>query len=100
MTRGFRFSSSLLRLAVAAATILPCLAVLEATPAPEAHPEDAAIIQHLNAVITWYKQLANAHETAGQPSVAAQTSACEVCGSCWDSRSRTRGQASFLLKTC
>jgi small-conductance mechanosensitive channel len=54
--------------AVAAATILPCLAVPQASPTPEAHPEDTAVIQHLNAAITWYRQIASANETAGQPS--------------------------------
>ncbi len=68
MMRGIRVSATLLGVAVAAATILPCLAVPKATPAPEAYPEDAAIIQHLNTAITWYKQLASANETAGQPS--------------------------------
>jgi len=55
---------------VAAAAILQCLAVQRETPAQEAHPEDAAIVQHLNAAITWYKQLTTVNESAGQPSEA------------------------------
>ena len=42
----------------------------QAASAQEAHPEDTAIIQHLNAAITWYKQLTSANESAGQPSDA------------------------------
>ena len=70
MRRRFRVPASLLDVAVAAVTILPCLAVPQATPAQEAHSEDAAIVQHLNAAITWYKQLTSANESAGQPSDA------------------------------
>lgn len=52
------------------AIILPSLAATQATPAQQARAEDAAIVQHLNAAITWYKQLASANESAGQPSDA------------------------------
>jgi small-conductance mechanosensitive channel len=38
--------------------------------AQNAPPEDAAIIRHLNAAITWYKQLSSANESAGRPSDA------------------------------
>jgi hypothetical protein len=55
-------------MAIAAAIILQCMAVPQAVPAQEAHPEDIAIIHHLNAIITWYNQLTSANETAGQPS--------------------------------
>jgi len=65
MMRGFR---SLLCVTVAASAILQCLAVPRETPAQEVHPEDAAIVQHLNAAITWYKQLTTVNESAGQPS--------------------------------
>ena len=47
-----------------------CWGAPAATAAQEAHPEDAAIVQHLNAAITWYKQLSSANESAGQPSDA------------------------------
>ncbi len=53
-----------------AATVLPCAAASKPAPEPAqgSHAEDAAIIQHLNTAITWYKQLTRANETAGQPS--------------------------------
>jgi small-conductance mechanosensitive channel len=44
--------------------------VPQATSAQEAHSEDGAIVRHLNAAITWYKQLSSANESAGQPSDA------------------------------
>jgi hypothetical protein len=62
--------ADLLGVIAAAATILPFLAVPQAVTAQEAHPEDAAIIQHLNSAITWYKQLTTANEAAGEPSDA------------------------------
>jgi small-conductance mechanosensitive channel len=55
---------------MAAAAVLASSAVPQASSPQGAHPEDAAIIQHLNAAITWYKQLATANESAGQPSDA------------------------------
>ena len=30
--------------------------------------DQTAILKHLNAVVTWYRQLASANESAGQPS--------------------------------
>ena len=68
MMRGLRGSAGLLWVTVVAAAILQCMAVPQATPAQEAQTEDAAIIKHLNAAITWYKQLTSANESAGQPS--------------------------------
>jgi len=68
MMRRFRVPATLLGVAVAAATILPCLAAPQATSAQGAHLEDAAVIQHLNAAITWYGQITRANESAGQPS--------------------------------
>src|SRR5208282_4811375 len=68
--RRFRVSAGLLIVAVVAAIILPYLAVPQAAWAQTAPPEDAAIIRHLNSAITWYKQLASANESAGQPSDA------------------------------
>jgi len=41
-----------------------------ATAAQESEPEDAAVVRHLNAAITWYKQLSTTNESAGQPSDA------------------------------
>jgi small-conductance mechanosensitive channel len=54
----------------AAATLLRGWAVPQAPPPQEARLEDAAIVRHLNAAITWYKQLTSANESAGQPSDA------------------------------
>ena len=65
--REFRVSASHLG-AIAAAIILPCLAMPRGTAAKDAHPEDAVIVRHLNAAITWYKQLTSVNEFAGQPS--------------------------------
>jgi small-conductance mechanosensitive channel len=68
--RGFRVSTSLLGLTVAAATILQYLGVPPPASAQDTRPEDVAIVQHLNAAITWYKQITSANESAGQPSDA------------------------------
>jgi len=68
--RRFTLPAGLLGVTVVAATILPCLAVPQASSAQGASPEEAAIVQHLNAAITWYKQLESANEYAGQPSDA------------------------------
>jgi small-conductance mechanosensitive channel len=53
-----------------AAAFLQYLAAPRAISAQDSRPEDTAIIRHLNAAITWYKQLTNANESAGQPSDA------------------------------
>jgi len=66
--RELRVAATLLSVTIATAIILPDLATPQAKPAPGAPSEDAAIIRHLNAAITWYKQLASANESAGQPS--------------------------------
>jgi hypothetical protein len=50
------------------AALLAWLAPPQAATAQESHPEDAAVIQHLNAAITWYNQLIAVNESAGQPS--------------------------------
>jgi len=68
--RGLRVSAGILVVTVAAATTLQYLATPQATSAQDTRPEDAAIIRHLNAAITWYKQLTSANESAGQPSDA------------------------------
>jgi small-conductance mechanosensitive channel len=52
----------------ALAILFQCLGVPQASSGQDTHPEDVAIIQHLNAAITWYKQLLAANESAGQPS--------------------------------
>jgi TolA-binding protein len=44
--------------------------VPSAASAQNERPEDAPIIRHLNAAITWYKQLSGANESAGRPSDA------------------------------
>jgi small-conductance mechanosensitive channel len=68
--RGHRVSAGLLGEIVAAVTLLLYLAVPQVTSGQDTRPEDAAIVRHLNAAITWYKQLTNANESAGQPSDA------------------------------
>src|SRR5208337_4802085 len=68
--RGLRVSASILGVIAAAATLLQSGAAPQAMSAQEASPEDDAIVRHLNAAITWYKQLTSANESAGQPSDA------------------------------
>ena len=53
---------------VALATVLQCLDVPQPALAQEAQPDQTAIIQHLNAAVTWYKQLMAANDSAGHPS--------------------------------
>jgi small-conductance mechanosensitive channel len=67
--RGLRIPAGLSGAAMAA-TLLLCLAGPPAARAQSVRPEDAAIIRHLNAAITWYRQLTRANESAGQPSDA------------------------------
>ncbi|MDR3677305.1 MAG: mechanosensitive ion channel [Acidobacteriota bacterium] len=62
--------ASLLGVIVAAAVMFPGRAAPQATPQATAQPEDIAIIRHLNAAITWYKQLTSVDEAAGLPSDA------------------------------
>lgn len=62
--------ASLLGAIVAAAVMFPGQAAPQATPQATAQPEDIAIVRHLNAAITWYKQLTSADEAAGLPSDA------------------------------
>jgi small-conductance mechanosensitive channel len=52
----------------AVATVFQCLDVPQAAMAQEAQPEEIAIIRHLSAAITWYKQLRAANDSAGHPS--------------------------------
>ena len=40
----------------------------QATKAQQTSSEETGIVQHLNAAITWYRQLTSANESAGQPS--------------------------------
>jgi len=48
---------------------LPLVAARQKKPARVVlPPEDEAVIRHLNAAITWYRQLADANDSAGQPS--------------------------------
>ena len=68
--RGLRVSARFLGVIAAAATLLQTGAAPQAMSAQEARPEEAAIVRHLNAAITWYKQLMSANESAGQPSDA------------------------------
>ncbi|MGO8787231.1 MAG: mechanosensitive ion channel domain-containing protein [Terriglobia bacterium] len=70
MMRGLRVSAGLVGVTVVVATVLLYVAVPPAASEKAAKPEDAAIVQHLNAAITWYKQLATTNESAGQPSDA------------------------------
>jgi small-conductance mechanosensitive channel len=53
-----------------AATVLLCLGAPQAARGQDANAEDAAVVKHLNAAITWYRQLVAANESAGQPSDA------------------------------
>jgi len=68
--RGLRVPASFIGAALAAVILLQLSMVQRATSAQDERPEDAAIIRHLNAAITWYKQLSSANESAGQPSDA------------------------------
>jgi hypothetical protein len=70
LKRGLRVSAGLSGAAVVVAALLQCLAAPQVAWAQSARPEDAAIVRHLNAAITWYKQLTSANESAGQPSDA------------------------------
>jgi len=53
-----------------AATLLQSRALSLPIKAQGTSSEDAAIVRHLNAAITWYRQLTSANESAGQPSDA------------------------------
>ena len=68
--RGLKLSARFLGMTVAGAILLPGWAVPWAIFAQEARPEDTALVRHLNAAITWYRQLSSASESAGQPSDA------------------------------
>jgi small-conductance mechanosensitive channel len=68
--RGLRVPASYIGQALAAAILLQLSMVPRAASAQDERPEDAAVIQHLNAAITWYKQLSSSNESAGQPSDA------------------------------
>ena len=68
--RGLRVPASYFGAALAAAILLQLSMVPRAASAQDERPEDAAVIQHLNAAITWYKQLSSSNESAGQPSDA------------------------------
>ena len=70
MIRGLKHSSGIVSASFAAASIFCGLGLTRPAAAQEAHPEDAAIIRHLNTAITWYKQLMSINESAGQPSDA------------------------------
>ncbi len=61
-------SLGLIGLLAAVATVLQCLDVPQAALAQEAQIDETAITQHLNAAITWYKQLKAANDSAGLPS--------------------------------
>jgi hypothetical protein len=50
------------------ATVFHCPDMPQAAMAQEAQPGEAAIIRHLNAAITWYKQLKAANDSSGHPS--------------------------------
>jgi small-conductance mechanosensitive channel len=68
--RGLRVSAIFLGVIVAAATLLQSGAMPQAIKAQQTSSEDTGIVQHLNAAITWYRQLTSANESAGQPSDA------------------------------
>jgi len=68
--RGLRVPASYFGAALAAAILLQLSMVPRAASAQDGRPEDASVIQHLNAAITWYKQLSSSNESAGQPSDA------------------------------
>jgi len=68
--RGLRVPASYSGAALAAAIVLQVSMVPRTASAQDERPEDAAVIQHLNAAITWYKQLSSSNEAAGQPSDA------------------------------
>jgi len=61
-------SLGLIGMFAAVATVFQCLDVPQAAMAQEAQPEEIAIIRHLSAAITWYKQLRAANDSAGHPS--------------------------------
>ena len=67
--RGRKVLASFLGM-IAVAGLLLSGPVPQAIAALTSSPEEAAIVRHLNAAITWYKQLASANESAGQPSDA------------------------------
>jgi hypothetical protein len=68
--RRYRFPAALGGAAVAAISILYGWAAAKTLRAQQAVSDDVAIIRHLNAAITWYRQLGLANEAAGQPSDA------------------------------
>lgn len=68
--RGLAVSAILAGAALAGAMGLTGMAAPPTSFTSGAHPEDAAIVQHLNVAITWYRQLATANEAAGEPSDA------------------------------
>ena len=70
LMRGLRVSASCLGAALAATVFMQFSIVPSAASAQNERPEDAPIIRHLNAAITWYKQLSGANESAGRPSDA------------------------------
>ena len=55
---------------VAAASLLQSGAMPQVVKAQQTSSEETGIVQHLNAAITWYRQLTRANESAGQPSDA------------------------------
>ena len=62
--------ASFLGVIAAAATLLLSGTVPQAIKAQQTSSEETGIVQHLNAAITWYRQLTSANESAGQPSDA------------------------------
>ena len=70
VNRRFKVPAGRAGLAVPLAALLLGLVAPPASWAQADRPEDAAIIRHLNAAITWYRQLTSANESAGQPSDA------------------------------
>ena len=68
--RGLRVPASYFGAALAAAILFQLSMLPSAMSAQDERPEDAAVIRHLNAAITWYKQLTSSNESAGQPSDA------------------------------
>jgi len=68
--RGLRVWAIFLGVIAVAATLLQSGAMPQAIKAQQTNSEDTSIVQHLNAAITWYRQLTSANESAGQPSDA------------------------------
>jgi small-conductance mechanosensitive channel len=68
LRRALSTFTGLVVLAMVTLTLVQSFVMPRAVIAQEGQPDEAAVIRHLNAAITWYKQLMAANESAGQPS--------------------------------